>query len=233
MKLIFYLIILLLSISALGQKRTLHIKAQNDSSDVVWQENRTGLYSIIGLQKIQQTANQWHFRLGTDILAIDLWKDSCGHFAGELTVWAEECHHGHNIKNYRIRYVNLGLDSMQVKKLISLITEKQIEKTPDEDSIKGWKQGHDGTCYYIESANKADYYFKTYWTPTAQDSEQEAMRVQDFVDKSLKITDAEKIWKEFITKVPFECFHSGVNTSIHRILTKRERKRQIQKGSSN
>lgn len=64
----------------------------------------------------------------------------------------------------------------------NLIQQSDILKLASSDEIEGWLNGLDGISYIIEHAGPTEYWFKHYWTPSAQDSLPEALVVLDFVE---------------------------------------------------
>ena len=110
-------------------------------------------------------------------------------------------------------------------KTVEIVEKKLIKNIPDEESIENWGQGFDGITYIFETSNTKDYFFKTYWTPTAQDSLKEALVVQKFVDRCLEITASKQIWSDFSSKIPFECYINGGPMVACRALTKKERRK--------
>jgi hypothetical protein len=98
---------------------------------------------------------------------------------------------------------------------------------PTEDSIKGWERGFDGITYKIEYSTKHYYSFKTYWTPTAQDSLKEAIQVQSFIDSAFLLSNANETWRVFEKSIPFECYMNDGPSVACKILTSAEREEYI------
>jgi hypothetical protein len=96
-----------------------------------------------------------------------------------------------------------------------------------DDSIKGWQQGLDGITYIIEQSTNDKYFFKSYWTPKAQDSLKEAMQVQTFVDSAFALVNAQQTWQTFAKTIPYECNINGGPSVACKILTAKERKKYI------
>ncbi|GAB5526802.1 MAG: hypothetical protein Roseis2KO_46740 [Roseivirga sp.] len=225
MKHILFVLTLSSSLSVLGQDRALHIKTYEDGDSSLWYKWRKELSAQIELDTIQNTKNNWHFRLWTNKQAIDIWQDSNGDKFGKLTSWTKEFTPGKEEPTNRIFYKIKLLDSIKTIELIHLIDSTKIKEIPDEDSIQSWRQGFDGITYIVETANTKNYFFKTYWTPRAQDSLKEAIAVQSFVDRSLGVTDSNQIWSDFASRIPYECYINGGPRVACKILTKRERRK--------
>ncbi len=225
MKHIIFILTLFSSLIVLGQDRALHIKTYEDGDSSLWYKWRKELCAQIELDTIQNSKNNWHFRLWTNKQAIDIWQDSNGDKYGKLTSWAKEFTPGGEEPTNRIFYEIKLLGAIKISELIHLIDSTKIKEIPDEDSIESWRQGFDGITYIVETANTKSYFFKTYWTPTAQDSLKEAITVQGFVDRSLVITESNKIWSDFASRIPYECYINGGPMVACKILTKRERRK--------
>ena len=213
------------SIIVFGQNRQLHIKTYEDGDTSLWYKWRIELCAQIELDSIQNSENNWHFRLWTNKQAIDVWEDIDGRTFGKVTSWTKEYTPNDEEPTNRIFYENKLLDSDKTNRLITLIDSTQIKNIPDEDSIESWGQGFDGITYIIETADSNEYFFKTYWTPTAQDSLKEAIVVQNFVERCLEITDSKEIWSDFVSRIPFECYINGGPMVTCKILTKRDRRK--------
>ena len=224
MKQIILILTLFSSIVAFGQNRELHIKTYADGDTSLWYKWRNELCSQIELDSVQNSENNWHFRLWTNKQAIDIWEDVDGRTFSKVISWTKEYTPNDEEPTNRIFYENKLLDSAKTNKLIKLIDFTQIKNIPGVDSIESWGQGFDGITYIIETADSNEYFFKTYWTPTAQDSLKEAIVVQNFVDRCLEITDSKEIWSDFASRIPFQCYINGGPMITCKILTKRERR---------
>lgn len=225
MKQIILMLTMFSSIVVLGQNREIHIKTYEDGDTSLWYKWRIELCDQIKLDSVQNSENNWHFRLWTNKQAIDIWEDVDGRTFSKLTSWSKEHTPYDEVPTNRIFYENILLDSAKTNKLIKLIDSTHIKNIPDEDSIESWEQGFDGITYIIETADSNEYFFKTYWTPTAQGSLKEAIVVQDFVDRCLEITDSKELWSDFASRIQFECYINGGPMIACKILTKRERRK--------
>ena len=225
MKQILFILALFSSIIVHGQNRELHIKTYAEGDTSLWYKWRIELCAQIELDSIQNSENNWHFRLWTNRQSIDIWEDANGERFGKLTSWTKEHVPNDEEPINRLFYENKLLDSGKTNRLISLIDSTRIKNIPDEDSIENWGQGFDGITYIIETVNTRDYHFKTYWTPTAQDSLTEAMIVQNFIDRCLTISESQEIWSDFASRIPFECYINGGPMVACKILTKKERRK--------
>lgn len=180
---------------------------------------------------MQFTRHTWYFRFRTDNQVIDVWTDSLGTSSGRITSWAKEYVPYDEKPTNRIYSESKLLDSNQVAELIQFIDSIGICEVPDQHEIEEWRSGFDGITYQIETADSTDYYFKTYWTPTAQDSLEEAILVQAFVDRTMEITNANEAWRIMSENIPYPQYQVGMfivatgQTKKERRRSKRERKR--------
>ncbi len=225
MKQIILVLTLFSSIVALGQNRELHIKTYEDGDTSLWYIRRVELCSQIELDIVQNSENNWHFRLWTNKQAIDIWEDVGGRTFSKITSWTKEYTPNGEEPLNRIFYEKKLLDFTITNKLIKLINSTQIKNIPDKDSIESWGQGFDGITYIIETADSNEYFFKAYWTPTALDSLREAIVVQNFVDRCLEISQSKEIWSDFASRIPYECYINGGPMVTCKILTRRERRK--------
>lgn len=225
MKQILFIFTLISSTFVFGQNREFHIKTSENGDTSLWHTWRKELCAQIELDSIQKSENIWHFRLWTDKQAIDIWENSNGNQFSKVTSWTKEYTPNDEEPTHRIFYEFKLLDSIKINKLITLIESTEIKNIPDEDAIKSWGQGFDGITYIIETADTKEYFFKTYWTPTAQNSLKEAIIVQNFVDKCMEVTNSKEIWSDFASRIPFECYINGGPMISCKVLTKREKRK--------
>ena len=143
MKQLLFILTLFSSTIGIGQNRQLHIKTYEDGDTSLWYKWRIKLCTQIELESVQNSKNNWHFRLWTNKQIIDIWKDSNSVTLGKITSWTKEYTPNGEEPTNRIFYENKLLDSVKVNKLISLIDSTQIKNIPDEDSIVSWRQGFD------------------------------------------------------------------------------------------
>lgn len=225
MKKIILILTLFSSIVVLGQNREIHIKTYENGDTSLWYKWRIELCDQIELDSAQNSENNWYFRLWTNKQAIDIWEGFDGRTFSKVTSWTKEHTPNDEEPTNRIFYENKLLNSSKTNKLIKLIDSTQIKNIPDEDSIESWGQGFDGITYIIETSNTKDYFFKSYWTPTDQDSLKEAVIVQRFIDRCLEISKSKEIWSDFASRIPYEYYINGGPMITCRGLTKKERKK--------
>lgn len=202
MKYLIYIFVLLISNSVFCQNRKIYANTSNPEDTTPW-------YKQIALNDIQYSKYNYYFRLYTDKQVIDVWEDTTGKAFGKITCWTKEYASDYEKPSNSIYFEKRILDSIQVSKIMFLIDSIKIETIPDQDSIKGWEQGFDGITYTIAHLIQTDYDIKSYWTPRAQGSLTEAILVQHFVDRMLKIVEAEEVWEAYANHIPFPCYING------------------------
>lgn len=105
-------------------------------------------------------------------------------------------------------------DSIAIK-AYDLINKSGVLELDSDNKIDGWGQGCDGITYFIEHADKENYWYKTFWTPSAQDSLKEALIVNDFVNSLSELLELEKNYEIFEQNLPHNgCYSSGGMTRI-------------------
>lgn len=232
MRLLIILFLFFISDLTFGQTRIIHVNLRNDNDTSLWYKWRGELAQELKLKKIQSTTNKFYFRLWTDKQVIDIWITNDKKYHGEITSWVKEyVSYSKEEQTNRIFFKVNQMDSVQVFNTIRLIDSTKIQNIPDESLIKNWQQGFDGITYNIETSDSLDYYFKTYWTPTSQDSVKEAVIVQTFVDRVITTSEVSNLWSRFAMEIPFECYVNNGPMCTCKILTndqkrkyKRERK---------
>jgi hypothetical protein len=115
----------------------------------------------------------------------------------------------HNSKSKTL-FQKLILDSNSCINLIDIISNSSLFSLATDKSIPGWQQGFDGNTYSFEYADKSDYTFKTYWTPSVQDSLKEALEILDIVQRITDTLELSKRYKSFKETLPQKgCYNSG------------------------
>jgi len=187
-----FIIYLLFASSAFGQTKIINIPTyknyQNQTDTTLWFRWKDSLAKQLNLSNLQTSSDIFHFRFWTDIQAVDIWTTDGNSYFGTVTNYAQR----YNQKLYRkgIYQVDkvfsnkINLDSSKARNIFNLLDTLNIVGIPTDDKIKGWQQGFDGIEYIIETSNKRQYDFKTYWTPSLfADTLMEAKQIQTLVDK--------------------------------------------------
>lgn len=104
----------------------------------------------------------------------------------------------------------IQLDSVKALEIYDIIQKSGIIDLQSDNKIDGWSGGCDGITYIIEHSDKKEYWFKTYWTPSAQDSIPESLIVMNFVKGLSDTLQLSEKYKEFEKNLPHRgCYNSG------------------------
>jgi hypothetical protein len=186
------IIYLLCAGSAFGQTKIINIPTyknyQNQIDTTLWFKWKDSLAEKLNLSNLQTSNDIFHFRFWTDIQAVDIWTTDSSTYFGTVTNYAQRYNRKLYSKGiYQIDKVfsnKINLDSSKARKIFNLLGTLNIVNIPTDDKIKGWQHGFDGTEYIIETSNKSQYDFKTYWTPSLfADTLIEAKQIQTLVDR--------------------------------------------------
>lgn len=220
-------IFLIIFSASFGQAKSYYNVMSPKGDTTFWYKYHTTQISKLSLPSLDTVSNSKYFRIWTNKQVIEVWQNQTGTISGKLITWTDE-YAPYNEKPTNRTFVEGYLLTDDTASLVDqLLLSSGILNIPTEDSIKGWQQGLDGVIYFIEYSTKDNYSFKSYWTPKAQDSLQEALQVQTFVDSSFSLVNAQNSWKSFAKTIPYECFINGGPTVICKVLTKKERKKYV------
>ncbi len=178
-----------------GQNKLINIPTytnyQNQTDTTLWFKWKSLLAEKLALSNLQTSTDLFHFRLWTDIQAIDIWTADHKIYFGTITNYAQRYNRKLFDKGkYEIDKVfsnKIQLDSFEARQIFEIVDTLNILNIPTDNKIKGWQKGFDGTEYIIETSNQRQYDFKTYWTPSMfADTLIEAKEIQTLVDKLFK-----------------------------------------------
>ncbi|MCA8830091.1 hypothetical protein [Hymenobacter pini] len=226
------LILLLAPFIGIAQERKLHIPLNQRGDTTFWYKYQSELAQQLSLIALPKSTHKFHFRLWMDRQAIEIWQESTGSFQGQLVSWAKEHSPEGEEPTNRIAVRAVPFDTVTTRKLYHLIITSSIQDLPDQEQIKEWRQGFDGIEYIIETVDSNEYYLKTYWTPTAQGSLEEAIMVNRFVQDASMLARAQDEWKSFTATIPYECYMNSSMTIACRILSSAD-KRRLKKAREN
>ncbi|MCM5530641.1 hypothetical protein [Parasegetibacter sp. NRK P23] len=218
------IIILIFSSTLFGQSKTLTnvINGKGDTSFGFKYHNL--LAKDLSFSQIDTSTSPFHFRVWKTNQVLDIFQNSDGSYAGELTSWLTEQTPDKEDPTDRILVDKRKLSIDTIKNIICFIEASQINKLPTDDSIPGWKHGFDGITYTIETSTQKTYSFKTYWTPTAQDTTlTEARYLQSFIDRIFEFANSTTAWIQFEKSIPYECYNVGMTIRC-KVLTKKQKR---------
>lgn len=126
-----------------------------------------------------------HFRFWANGQVVDIWMDDSKTYEGKITNYTESYEawdmEKQASKPSKIFCSMVPIDSSIARKVAALF--ESVNSIPAQDSIAGWSSGCDGIIYVFEASATSWYTYKSYWTPTAQDSSlSQAKQIQAFAD---------------------------------------------------
>lgn len=167
------------------------------------------LQKKLDLKDFETSHNDFDFRFWNHGQVIEISKDST-RYTGTITNYI-----------YHRKQAKAPLDTLCSKVALSpkqsqdiylIVHRASVLDLPSDNSIKKWKQGFDGDVYIIEHADQNQYAFKSYWTPTVQDSIPEALIVLTLIKNLSNALDLEQEYASFRKKLPRKgCYNSGTS----------------------
>lgn len=174
------------------------------------------LLNKIDLENIEETSNQFHFRLSFYGTKIDVFNDSLNKNKGLVTkfIFQEK-----DNKIIDTIYKKYNLSQQKLFLINSLIDSSKIETIPNQNEILNWKNGFDGITYVIEINKNKKYSKKAYWTPKAQDSTLlEVKKISQFLEKIEAIIKLDSIDKKFNDLLPNDfSYWSGGSLMFYKV----------------
>jgi hypothetical protein len=215
---------LLICCSAFGQDKTFYNTREPNGDSTFLFKYQTAIARKLSLPLLDTSTKIEYFRIWTNNQAIDVWQEKDGEFKGILTNWTDENTLYNEEPTNRTFKKTKEINGDSLRLLAELVTSSDVLILPTDDSIKGWGRGFDGITYIIEHSRNDSYAIKSYWTPKAQDSLKEAIQVQTFVDSVFNLANAQAVWKQFSSEIPFESYYNGGPGVTIRILNEQQRK---------
>ncbi len=181
----------------------------------------------LNLPLLISSNDNFYFRFWTDDQSVDIWSADGLSFNGMVTSFTnsyiENSAGKPSKKQSEIFFKQENLDTALARKAYALTTH--IAEIPTDKSIKGWNQGFDGIEYLIETSTASTYNFRTYWTPSAQDSSLvEAKKIQAFAKEQDSLLGLRHKYHVFATLKARPIYwkwgngDSKVNTEANRLL---------------
>lgn len=173
-----------------------------------WLKHNRALSEKIGLKDFLSSTDDFNFRYWNQGQIIEITK------INDLV--------SGNITNYTFRqerknkeerdtlFEILKIENQLAFEIYMVISDSTFTSLPSDNMIDGWSQGTDGIEYIFETANKNNYSYKTYWTPSAQDSIKESLIILNLVNEISKTLNLREIYKHFQSNLPHKgCYSSG------------------------
>lgn len=159
-------------------------------------------------EDFRSSTRDFNFRFRNYGQAVEIWKDNDS-IGGILTNYIFKTKYD-KLQDQNIFIKKIELDKELASKTYNLIFNSGILDLDTDRKIDGWEQGMDGITYTIEHANKKEYWYKSYWTPSSRDSLKEALIVINFINKLDDILALEANREKFIKKLPHRgCYNNG------------------------
>lgn len=168
-----------------------------------WHNQNQELIKKLKLTDFNKIQADFSFRFWIYGQVIEIFKED-NQIKGELTNYTS---HITKKRNDTLTY-KIKLDSIKALKAYKVIQQSGILALQSDKEISGWSQGCDGVEYIIEHSDKYGYWYKSYWTPSAQDSIPEALIVMDFIKALSDTLELSKTYKKFEESLP----HKGCYT---------------------
>ena len=148
-----------------------HTKALSGDT-TFWYKLQLEKCEELKLPQLIPSTDNFHFRFWTDDQSVDIWTTDGKTFGGLVTSYLK-LYQENNLKKSSKKQAGIfvqqvSLDTAVARKAFYLT--KHISAIPSDKFIRGWVQGFDGIEYIIETSTPTTYGFRTYWTPSAQDS---------------------------------------------------------------
>lgn len=202
------LILILLSFqTALSQTKTI----KGDTA--YWFKRNKIFQRALNLKDFKKSTGEFNFRISYYGQVIEIEKDSFS-INGYITNYTYHTKKANGNKTDTL-FNKIILSSEKAKNAYNIIINSGILKLPSDNKIKNWKQGMDGITYIVEHSDKKDYWLKSYWTPSAQDSIPEALIMLNFIKKLSDSLNLEEMYTSFKDGLPKQgCYNSGGMTTM-------------------
>ena len=185
-----------------------------EGDTVFWFKRNKVLQQTLELKDFEKSTDEFNFRFRDHRQVIEITKNNSV-ISGTITNYIR-----HTKKETARKHDTLSskiiLSPEKARSVYNIIQNSEILNLPSGKKIKDWKRGLDGVTYIVEHSDKENYWFKNYWTPSAQDSIPEVLI---FMDLEKKLSDTLNL-KETFTKFRYDlprygCYISGMIVSCH------------------
>lgn len=189
--------------------QTKEIKGDTASS----YKSNIGLQKTLDLKDFEKSPDEFNFRFRNLGQIIEISKDG-SLINGSITNYIYHTIKA-NANKTEILSQKIDLTSKQAETIYEIVQQSGILNLPSDKNIEQWTQGFDGITYIIEHADKNNYWFKRYWTPSSQDSIPEAIVVLGFVKDLADTLNLQEVYSSFKNTLPKKgCYNSGGITNV-------------------
>ncbi|GAA4382823.1 hypothetical protein GCM10023186_23480 [Hymenobacter koreensis] len=217
--------------STVSAQKIINVEIEKDRKENFWRSYVLDLEKKIQLRDVAVSPAPFCLRLWLSGQVVDIWQEKDG-LRGSLVNWVKEVVPYGEDETNRYFIIKEELDASICEKIHQAYVERQLETLPSEERIAGWKGGFDGVIYILETSRANKYYLKSYWTPKAQGSLEEAAVVQSFVNDVAQVLALPARRHYFSNSIPFASWSndgsfvtSRINTSAEYFRLKQERNR--------
>lgn len=178
-----------------------------------WFRRNVQFQKAFDLKDFEKSGDEFDFRFSKPGQVIEISKDSAN-ISGIIINYIYHTR-GAGRRGTETFSNRIILSSKQAENAYDIIQNSGILELQSGNKIKKWTQGLDGITYIVEHANKIKYLFKTYWTPSAQDSIPESLIILNFVNSLSDTLHLQERYKAFQSDLPKSgCYNSGGTTSF-------------------
>lgn len=218
MKYIAALILILISLISFGQTIPTDPKQKIVEADTFWYEFIKNDCINLKLKPLTQSSDSFNLRFWTDENVVEISISNNGLSHGYVISYTT-AERGHKIKKWKTLFQKTPLDSIQTAQILNIYNT--ISSIPDCKKIQNWKEGLDGTTFFLEISSPGNYQLKSYWCPNIQDSSlTEAKQIQNFIDSIEVIAHKKKLYHDFFSKLKPGSYGNGM--CITTILNKKQ-----------
>lgn len=189
---------ILLMLIALSWQTAVSQTKEIKGDTAFWYRYDAQLRETLELKDLEKSKDEFNFRFKNQGQVVEISKDSTG-ITGMLTNYAYHTKPGKGNKSDTL-FLKETLSPIEAERVYKIVENSGILYLPSDRDINDWRFGFDGITYIIEHSDPKTYWFKTYWTPTSQDSLPEALIVMGLVRNLSDTLDLYKKNQAFVKK---------------------------------
>jgi hypothetical protein len=217
-----YFILFMLWVARPGccQQKKINIPVNKYWDSARWKDYLNRDTDDFGLKNLYKNNDLVHFRISTDIYAVDIWTNDHKTFGGSFSVFTSgNSYRGLKRKKPNKNYCRTKpLDTATAAKIYRLFQSQSVFSIPPQDSIKGWNMGDDGEDCNIEYSTPTYYSAKFYWTPEVFPTLHEAITINYVWIKLYNMLDMENEFGNLIHSLPAGAYSAGGNTYVTTVI---------------